>query len=169
MPTPFANTLRSLNADRFRGSLIGLGVAVVLLIAWSSWFFLARMTIYEVSASAVVARDGFVLADFPSAKLDRIHRGQAAWLHPVPDPAEQPANVPAVVFDIIGSPSVELTRVRLFPMPDRDQNQVLLPGQKVRVEIEVESVSPASLVLRTSGFSTDTSGVALSPRPQQGR
>ncbi len=58
MPAPFANTLRSLNADRFRASLIGLGVALVLLIAWGSWFFLAQVTIYEVSASAAVAEDG---------------------------------------------------------------------------------------------------------------
>ncbi len=169
MPTPFDNTLRSLNADRFHASLIGLGVAVVLLIAWGSWFLLARMTIYEVSASAVVARDGFVLADFPSAKLERIRRGQAAWLRPVPDAAKQPVSVPAVVFDIIGSPSAESARVKLFPILDRDPNKILLEGQKVRVEIEVESVSPASLVLRTSGLSIDTPGVALSPRPLQGR
>ena len=99
MPTPFANTLRSLNADRFHASLIGLGVALVLLIAWGSWFFLARITIYEVSASAVVAKDGFIIAEFPLTKSGRIHRGQAAWLYSILDGAKQPANVPAVVAD----------------------------------------------------------------------
>jgi hypothetical protein len=168
MPAPFANTLRSLNADRFRGSLIGLGVAVVLLIAWGGWFLLARITIYEASASAVVARDGFVVADFPSAALERIRRGQAAWLHPVPDAGEQPVIVPAVVFDIKFS-SAESIPVKLFPMLDRDPNKILLEGQKIRVEIEVDSVSPASLVLRTLGLSTDMPGIALSPRPPQGR
>ena len=79
MPTPFSSTLRSLKADRFRGSLIGLGVALLLLIAWGSWFLLARLTIYEVSTSAVVDRDGLVIADFPSAKLELIRRGQRGW------------------------------------------------------------------------------------------
>lgn len=169
MPTPFANTLRSLSADRFHASLIGLGVAFVLLIAWGSWFFLARMTIYEVSTSAVVADDGFVIADFPAAKSGRIRRGQAAWLYPVRDGAKQPGSVPAVVMDINESPSSEPARVKLFPVLDRDLSEILPEGQKVRAEIEVESVSPAVLVLRTSGFLVDTPGVALSPQPRRGR
>lgn len=169
MPTPFANTMRSLTADRYHASLIGLGVALVLLIAWGSWFFLARMTVYEVSASAVVVRDGFIIADFPSASLERIRRGQAAWLHPVRDAAKQPGSVPAVVIDTIRSPSAEPARVKLFPVLDRDLSKTLPEGQKVRVEIEIGSVSPAVLVLRTSGLLIDTPAVALSPQPQRSR
>ena len=127
------------------------------------------MTIYEVSASAVVTRDGFVVADFPPAKLERIRRGQAAWLHPVQDGAKQPGRVPAVVIEIMSSPSPEPARVKLFPVLDRDLSETLAEGQKVRVEIEVESVSPATVVLRTSGLLVDTPGVALSPQPQRGR
>jgi len=169
MPTPFANTLRSLDADHFGASLIGLGVALVLLIAWGSWFFLAQITSYEVSASAAVARDGFVIADFPAAKRERIRRGQAAWLYPVSEGAKQTVSVPAVVIDIIESASAEPARVKLFPVFDRDPSEILPEGRKVRVEIEVGSVSPAALVLRTSGLTVDTPGVALSPRPQQDR
>ena len=127
------------------------------------------MTVYEVSTSAVVAKNGFVIADFPSAKLARIRRRQAAWLYPLSEGAKQPASVPAVVIDIISLPSVEPARVKLFPVLDRDLSEILPEGQKVRVEIEVESVSPAKLVLRTSGLSVDTPGVALSPQPQRGR
>ena len=169
MPTPFANTLRSLNADRFHAALIGLGVALVLLIAWGCWFFLARMTIYEISVSAEVASDGFVIADFPAARPGRIRRGQAAWLYPVLDGEKQPGSVPAVVIDVIRSSSAEPARVKLFPVLERDQSEILAEGQKVRVEIEVESVSPAVMVLRTSGLLVDTPGVALSPQPQRGR
>jgi hypothetical protein len=169
MPTPFANTLRSLNADRFHASLIGLGVALVLLIAWGSWFFFARMTIYEVSASAVVTSDGFVIADFPMAKSGRIRRGQGAWLYPTLDGAKQSVSLPAVVIDIIKSPLAEPAQVKLFPVHDRDLSKTLPEGQKVRVEIEVEYASPALLVLRTSGLLVDTPGVALSPHPQRSR
>lgn len=168
MPAPFANTLRSLNADRFRGSLIGLGVALVLLMAWGGWFLLARITIYEVSATAVVAGEGFVIADFPSAQLERIRRGQAAWLYPVRDGTKQPIRVPAVVFEIIRPGSAEPVQVKLFPVLDRDLSEILPEGQKVRVEIEAEAVSPAALVLRTSGLLVDTPGVALSPQPKRG-
>ena len=164
MPTPFANTLRSLNADRFHASLIGLGVALVLLIAWGSWFFLARMTIYEISASAVVARDGFILAEFPSTKSARIHRGQAAWLYPVLDGVKQPVNITAVVTDITKSPSTEPTQVKLFPILKRNQVEILAEDQKILVKIEVDSVTPAVLVLQASGFFIDTPGVALSPQ-----
>jgi hypothetical protein len=169
MATPFANTLRSLNADRFHASLIGLGVALVLLIAWGSWFFFARMTIYEVSASAVVGSDGFVIADFPPAEPGRIRRGQGAWLYPLLEGVKQPVSVPAVVIDTIRSPSTEPVRVKLFPVLDRDLGKTLSEGQKVRVEIEVEYASPAVLVLRTSGLLVDTPGVALSPHPQRSR
>lgn len=169
MPTPFANTLRSLNADRFRAGLIGLGVALVLLIAWGCWFFLARMTVYEVSVSAVVAGDGFVVAEFPAVSPGRIRRGQAAWLSPVLKGEKQSGSVPAVVIDVIRSSAAEPTRVKLFPVHQRDQRQVLAEGQKVRVEIEVDAVSPAAMVLRTSGLLVDTPGVALSPQPQRSR
>ncbi len=168
MPAPFANTLRSLSADRFRGSLIGLGVALILLLAWGSWFVIARITVFEISASAVVTEDGFVIADFPAAKVERIRRGQAGWLYPGPDGTKQPVGVPAVVTDIIGSRVAEPARVKLFPVLDKDLSEILPEGRKVRVEIEVESVSPAALVLRTSGISVDTPGVGLSPRPKQG-
>ncbi len=169
MPAPFANTLRSLHADPFHASLIGLGIALFLLLAWGSWFLLARITIYEICPTAVVTKEGFVIADFPAAKLEHIRRGQAAWLYPVADGAKQPVSVPAVVIDSIRSPSAESAQVKLFPVVDRDLSKTLPAGQKVRVEIEVESVSPAMLVLRTSGLLVDTPGIALSPQPQPGR
>ena len=106
----------------------------------------ARITVYEISAAAVVGEDGFVIADFPSARPGRIRRGQAAWLYPVPGGAKQPGSVPAVVIAIIRSPSAEPTRVKLFPVLDRDLSEMLPADQKVRAEIEVESVSPSSSV-----------------------
>jgi multidrug resistance efflux pump len=42
----------SLTADGFRRSLLGMLLAAVLLSAWTAWFFLAHVTVYEVSAVA---------------------------------------------------------------------------------------------------------------------
>ncbi len=52
MPTPFARTLRSLDAERWRPSALAMGAAAALLIAWLAWFLLARVAVYEVSDSA---------------------------------------------------------------------------------------------------------------------
>jgi multidrug resistance efflux pump len=52
MATPFSRTMHSLAADRFQRSLLGILLAVALLGAWVTWFFLAQVTLYEVSATA---------------------------------------------------------------------------------------------------------------------
>lgn len=52
MPTPFARTLRSLDAERWRPSLLAILVAAGLLAVWLAWFLFARVSLYEVSAAA---------------------------------------------------------------------------------------------------------------------
>jgi membrane fusion protein (multidrug efflux system) len=52
MAIPFARSMRSLEADSFRFSGVMLAIAGLLLAAWCGWFFLARVSIYEVSESA---------------------------------------------------------------------------------------------------------------------
>jgi multidrug resistance efflux pump len=52
MSTPFSRSIHSLAADRFRRSLLGMLLVTALLSAWATWFFLARITLYEVSATA---------------------------------------------------------------------------------------------------------------------
>ena len=52
MASPFSRTLRSLEADRSRHSLVGLAVAALLLAGWSVWFFGAEVTLYEGAHSA---------------------------------------------------------------------------------------------------------------------
>ena len=52
MPTSFSRSLRSLDADSFRGSLVGIAVGLSLLTAWLAWFFLARVALYEVADAA---------------------------------------------------------------------------------------------------------------------
>jgi multidrug resistance efflux pump len=52
MSTPFSRSMRSLAADGFHRSLVGLLIAASLLIAWTVWFCLARVTLYEVTTTA---------------------------------------------------------------------------------------------------------------------
>ena len=52
MASPFSRTLRSLRAERSRGSIVGVAVLVVVLALWSAWFISARLPIYALSAEA---------------------------------------------------------------------------------------------------------------------
>jgi membrane fusion protein (multidrug efflux system) len=52
MAIPFARSMRSLEADSFRFSGVLLAIAGLLLAAWASWFFLADVSLYEVSEAA---------------------------------------------------------------------------------------------------------------------
>jgi len=52
MSTPFSRSMQSLAADGFRYSLLGMLLAAALLSAWTAWFFIARITLYEISAGA---------------------------------------------------------------------------------------------------------------------
>ena len=52
MSTPFSRSTHSLAADGFCYSLLGIILAAALLSAWATWFFIARVTLYEVSAEA---------------------------------------------------------------------------------------------------------------------
>ncbi|MFL6263425.1 MAG: HlyD family secretion protein [Thermoanaerobaculia bacterium] len=52
MPNPFSRTLRSLESDGHRRWILGLVPALLLLAAWSAWFFGTRVAVYEVSDRA---------------------------------------------------------------------------------------------------------------------
>jgi membrane fusion protein (multidrug efflux system) len=54
MAIPFARSMRSLDADTFRLSGFVLAIAGLLLAAWFGWFFLARVSLYELSETARV-------------------------------------------------------------------------------------------------------------------
>jgi membrane fusion protein (multidrug efflux system) len=54
MAIPFARSMRSLDADSFRVSGVVLLIAGLLLAAWCGWFFLAKVSLYELSESARV-------------------------------------------------------------------------------------------------------------------
>ena len=57
MPSPFSRTLRSLEADGHRRWAAGLIPALLLLAVWGAWFFMARVSVYEVSDRAWLAVD----------------------------------------------------------------------------------------------------------------
>ncbi len=57
MPTGFHRTLRTLGADRFRPSVLGILAACALLGGWAFWMLRGSITLYEVSPNARVEID----------------------------------------------------------------------------------------------------------------
>jgi multidrug resistance efflux pump len=52
MAIPFSRSTRSLNADSYRRSSLGLITVMLVLAAWVAWLFLARVALYEVTDTA---------------------------------------------------------------------------------------------------------------------
>ncbi|NIP27587.1 MAG: hypothetical protein GWO38_28200, partial [Phycisphaerae bacterium] len=76
MAVPFARSTRSLSADNFHFTLIGLVLAGLLLGMWCLWFFLADVKLLASSQEAQTIDGEVVVALFPKEEIHRIVRGQ---------------------------------------------------------------------------------------------
>ena len=52
MASPFSRTIRSLDHNRFRLSLLTLLAVALVLGGWVTWFAMARVSLYEITANA---------------------------------------------------------------------------------------------------------------------
>jgi multidrug resistance efflux pump len=52
MLAPFSRSLRSLQADTFRRSILLTVLATIVLLAWMAWFFFAKVSVYAISEHA---------------------------------------------------------------------------------------------------------------------
>ncbi len=147
MSVPFSRSTRSLTLDSFRPALIGLGFAILILLALILWFFLAKVTLYQSSSTATLGKDGQIIASFPAEAFSQIKPGQAAVLRLGQEGDQRPISVPAMVFDTQGgNENVILIVKDAGNLPEALTED--LPG---RVDVEVEYISPANLLGRASG------------------
>jgi len=167
MSAPFGQSMRSLAADGARGAIAATWIAIALLAAWTCWFFLAEVTVREAGSARIAARDGAVrvVAELaPEDSLGRIWPGQRGQLRLAAFPWTQYGTVPVEVTAVAGETKDGRVRIELAIRPGYDGRIPLehdLPGT---VEIEVESLSPAELVLRAAGRFLGSSA----PRDRQG-
>ena len=151
MSISFSRSMRSLNADSLRPSLVGLIVAILLLTAWATWFFLAQITLYETGQIVDMTRDGTVVANFSPEAQGRIYQGQSALLRFDAAPENQTEPIPAIVTDVASAVQEDQHQVELFALPDAAAQIPLQNGLTGQVEVEIEHLSPATLVMRSSG------------------
>jgi hypothetical protein len=119
--------------------------AMILLVAWNAWFFLAQISITEISQSASFINGSTIVADFEPPALARMALGQSAFLQL--EGATEP--IKAIVTDVWEE------QIRLIIQDDA----VLSADDSItQVDVEVEQVSPATLIMRASGLLSESEG-----------
>ena len=159
--TLFPRSVRALEADRFRSSALGLLLCLLLLGLWLAWFFLALVAEYKVAGTAYLEQRPCVIgcgaalptsvqavAQFPaSIALAHIRPGQLAYLHLDGLPRALFNGIRARVASVATEVKDGKIRVEFVTEPDTDLKLVLRPNLTATVEVEVDRVSPAVLVL----------------------
>ncbi len=155
---PFVRSIHSLESDHFRRTIVLLLITSALLIAWASWMVLAQVPLYAATQTAQlmvnqedVTQFNIVASFEPAIALGRIYPGQPATMRLDGFPWAQYGTIQATVQRVAtaiehGRVQVELT-INANPRSQVPLQQGL-PGD---VEIEVERISPALLLLRAAG------------------
>lgn len=142
--TPFSRTLRSLDADGFGPSLVAIILAMLLLLGWGMWFFFANIPLTEATQNVEITKNETIIAIYSPKAMTHLQQGQDAYVRLE---GLWPETLPAIVMDV----NYETGRVELFA--EQDLSYVDGIREQVdHVEIEVEEVSPATLVMRASGL-----------------
>ena len=127
-------------------------VVLLLLVIWGAWFFAAGVPIRQSSASAQVTGPQQVSATFPSDSSVGIIRGQMVDFHPAGNIGALNGPIPGMVSRVSEDTSGDLTLVEIALRLERSMPSPLQEGLKGRVDIELERVSPATLILRSAGM-----------------
>jgi hypothetical protein len=156
MAISFPRSLRALGSDRFRPSLVTLCITSLLLLVWFAWFWFASIPQYETSADLRVGRNGSVNVTLPAAARARVQPGQKATLTLVPPGQRAMYNGEVLrVRETDGTAELYFPELAQFPMRSR-----------ATVQIEIETRTPASLVLdavRQSAASLGTASPTTTP------
>jgi len=161
MPTPFARSMRSLELDGFHSTLVLLLVGALLFCGWLAWFLFAEVSLYAVTDTArieviqethPVSDKVIVVAEFaPPEALGRVRPEQRGRLRLDGFPWAQYGTVSATVARVATETQNGKIRVELDVEEAPDFPVSLQHGLTGTLEIEVERVSPAHLVLRSIG------------------
>ncbi|HNB71023.1 MAG TPA: HlyD family secretion protein, partial [Acidobacteriota bacterium] len=109
-----------------------------------------------------------IVAQFsPSAGFGRIRPGQKARVRVQGFPWTQYGELTATVTNVAGETRDGLVRVELAILPTSSNLIPLQHGLPAVVEVEVEHLSPASLVLRSAGYGAESTSPAT-PVPISG-
>lgn len=169
MSNTFSHTMRSLKADSYAASLIGTGIALILLTSWCMWFFFAEVTIYKISLTAHITKDesitakfsrdasrvkeirqNRVVAGFSPEDIADIHAGQSAEMYIDGQIGKKIGTLQAIVTETENRNGK--SRVGLATILPADSPIHLKEGMTGKVMVRTKYVSPAKMVMRISGM-----------------
>lgn len=169
MSNTFSRTTRSLSADNYTASMIGISISLMLLIMWCIWFFSAKVTIYKTSVTARLTKDERISASFPNdafrvqeirqnrmiaefsaEDMADIRPGQSADIYLDGNAGKRFGMLQAVVTDI--TRVKEKSQVELFTLLDINSPIRLREGMTGKVMVKARYISPARLVMQISGL-----------------
>ena len=144
MSIAFARSVRALDHDRFRPSVVALFGAIFLMIAWSIWFVFAGISIVESSENVQIKRDGSLSVTFSSSAKTNLHPGLKATVSASAPTSDKAISYPAQVANVslTSSTGAVVADVYLLSGPR------LAADSRPKVDVEIERLSPAALVLR---------------------
>lgn len=176
---PFTQSLNSLNADKGRFSFIAIVIALIILVAWLLWFFLAPIPVYETGTVVGTQRDGNLIAHFPARTLAQLRPGQVGYIQ-VGDQTEArvAGQQTATVSQVLATVRDGQIEVILHPTyqeggighsvfngaRESDAAADALADGTVEITVAVDQISPAILVLRSSGQFIEAAPVSLGGR-----
>jgi hypothetical protein len=126
--------------------IIFLVIASLFLLAWLTWLGAAQVPVYVISDTAVLSDPSHATAQFTPDALPKIKTGQSALLRLDAFSEPIPATVMAVDQTLVDGRFPAQFRLQ----PNVDSNVPLQAGLNGRVEVEVERVTPFTLLLRTT-------------------
>jgi membrane fusion protein (multidrug efflux system) len=119
--------------------------------------------------SIVPSGDIRIVADFlPAAAVARVRPGQHAKMRPDGFPWTQYGMLSSTVRRVANEPRSGHIRVELDVDPDQDSPIPIQHGLPGTLEIEIERVSPASLVFRAAGRRLAAPAIAPATSPTRG-
>ena len=162
MAMPFSRSMRSLSADSFQMVQVGMLIAIPFFLAWLVWFLAAGVTIMEISTNTKFEGNDVIFATYPDSARERLRIGQPARLRLNPIDSGV-LSATALVTGISPGATGQTVLVELFatePLPPVAPDTPLVK----QVEVEVERVTPAVLVLRASGQFSKMPSISTSPQ-----
>jgi len=163
MSIPFTQSLHALYADQGRVSLGGIGLALLLLLLWAAWFVTPSLPVYTNGELLRLTRSGDLVAMFPAQAYDQLRPGQAARIYPAHSSGSAVA-LPATVLEIDLNDRGDAVEVRFYPESTVDLDALFSNGVTGQATVETATISPAVLLMRTTGQFVETPPVSLSPQ-----
>ena len=169
MAVPFAQTIRSLSADRGIAALVLVALLSLLLAVWLIWAFAARFAVYATSETAPIRLDNTVTATFSTDAGKHLKKGQAALIYLDAPPLSEQVVLPAQVISVASlsdgvhvEVAADFRQIEAGPV----NSEILAAFTKPvsgHLAVEIETLSPATLLLRSAGINTDTAPLVSRP------